>query len=67
MLYGLKTDDCVVTIYYDDNRKKGRSWNIELTDNKFIMFPSTCTYNLKNNQKDELNYVLTTTYILLEK
>ena len=67
LLYGLKTDDCVVTIYYDDNRKKGRSWNIELTDNKFIMFPSTCTYHLKNNQKDELNYVLTTTYILLEK
>ena len=30
LLYGVKTKNCFVTIYYDDNRRKGRSWDIEL-------------------------------------
>jgi hypothetical protein len=62
MLYGLKTEECSVRIYYDDNRGKGRSWDIDLTDNKFIMFPSTCMYHLQNNQTHNLNYVQTITY-----
>ena len=62
LLYGLKTDDCVVTIYYDDNRKKGRSWNIELTNNKFVMFPSINSYYITNKQKDSLNFIQTITY-----
>ena len=65
LLYGLKTDDCSVRIHYDDNRRKGRSWDIPLTDNKFIMFPSTCMYYLTNNQKDSLNFVQTITYELV--
>ena len=24
-------------IHYEDNRRKGKSWDIELTNNKFIM------------------------------
>jgi len=67
LLYGLKTNDCVVRVHYDNNRRKGRSWDINLTDNKFIMFPSTCMYYLKNNQKEELNYVQTITYTLIER
>ena len=62
MLYGVKVEDCFVRIYYDDNRRKGRSWDIKLKNNMFIMFPSTNTYYLTNNQKDSLNFVQTITY-----
>ena len=29
-LYGVKVKDCMVRIHYEDNRRKGRSWDIEL-------------------------------------
>ena len=61
-LYGVGVNNCMVKIYYDDNRRKGRTWDIELTNNKFVMFPSTNMYYLTNNQKDHLNFVLTTLY-----
>jgi len=61
-LYGVKVKDCMVRIHYEDNRRKGRSWDIELKDNMFIMFPSTNMYYLTNNQKDSLNFVQTITY-----
>lgn len=62
LLYGLKVKDCKVTIYYEDNRRKGRSWTIPLTDNKFVMFPSTNMYFIKNSQEDSLNFIQTITY-----
>ena len=62
LLYGLKTQDCTVSIQYDDNRRKGRKWNIPLEEDKFIMFPATNTYTITNNQKESLNFVLTITY-----
>jgi hypothetical protein len=62
MLYGVKVEGCMVRIYYDDNRRKGRSWDIELKNNMFIMFPSTNMYYITNNQKDSLNFVQTITY-----
>jgi hypothetical protein len=62
LLYGVRTEDCMVKIFYDDNRRKGRSWDIELQTNMFIMFPSTNMYYIKNNQKDSLNLIQTTTY-----
>ena len=62
LLYGVKVKNCMVRIHYEDNRRKGRSWNIELKNNMFIMFPSTNMYYITNNQKDQLNFVLTTTY-----
>ena len=62
LLYGVKTNNCFVRIFYDDNRRKGRSWDIELKDNMFIMFPSTNMYYLNNRQKDALNFVQTITY-----
>ena len=62
MLYGVKVKDCFVRIHYEDNRRKGRSWDIELKNNMFIMFPSTNMYYLTNNQKDLLNFVQTITY-----
>ena len=62
LLYGVNVKNCMVRIHYEDNRRKGRSWDIPLTNNKFIMFPSTCMYYLTNNQKDSLNFVQTITY-----
>ena len=62
LLYGVRVKNCFVRIHYEDNRRKGRSWDIELTNNKFIMFPSTNMYYLTNNQKDSLNFVQTITY-----
>ena len=61
-LYGINTVDCTVKIYYDDNRRKGRNWEIELKDNMFIMFPSTNLYFISNKQKDSLNFIQTITY-----
>jgi hypothetical protein len=52
----------MVRIYYDDNRRKGGSWDIELKNNMFIMFPSTNMYHITNNQKDSLNFIQTMTY-----
>ena len=62
MLYGVKVKDCFVRIHYEDNRRKGRSWDIELKNNMFIMFPSTNMYYITNTQKDSLNFVQTITY-----
>tara|TARA_R100001129_G_scaffold139491_1_gene100753 strand:- start:107 stop:610 length:504 start_codon:yes stop_codon:yes gene_type:complete len=61
-LYGVNVKDCSVRIHYDQNRRAGRSWDIPLTNNSFIMFPSTQMYYITNNQKDSLNFILTITY-----
>ena len=61
-LYGVNVKDCSVRIHYDQNRRSGRSWDIPLTNNSFVMFPSTQMYYITNNQKDSLNFILTTTY-----
>lgn len=62
LLYGVKVNKCFIRIHYDDNRRKGRSWDIELKDNMFVMFPSTNMYYITNNQKDSLNFIQTITY-----
>ena len=61
-LYGVNVKDCSVRIHYDQNRRAGRSWDISLANNDFIMFPSTQMYYITNNQKDSLNFILTITY-----
>ena len=62
LLYGVKVKDCMVRIHFEDNRRKGRSWDIPLKNNMFIMFPSTNMYYITNNQKDSLNFIQTITY-----
>ena len=64
MLYGVNVEknSCKVLIEYDDNRRKGRSWEIFLNDNDFIMFPSTQRYHVTTNKSEQLNFILTTTY-----
>jgi hypothetical protein len=62
MLYGVDLQNTDVRIYYDNNRRAGKSWDITLKNNKFIMFPSTLIYHISNNQKNKLNFILKTTY-----
>jgi|TARA_R110000803_G_scaffold129715_1_gene196923 hypothetical protein len=62
MLYAVDVKDCSIKIYYDDNRRKGRSWDIELKNNMFIMFPSTNMYYITNNHKNFVNIIHTITY-----
>jgi hypothetical protein len=64
MLYGVNVgkDSCKVFIEYDDNRRKGRSWEIPLNNNDFVMFPSTQRYYITANKSEQLNFILTTTY-----
>jgi hypothetical protein len=62
LLYGVNVKDCSVRIHYDQNRRAGRSWDISLKNNKFIMFPSTQMYYITNQQKDSLNFILTITH-----
>ena len=62
LLYGVNVKECIVRIHYDDNRRKGRSWDIPLKDNMFVLFPSTNMYYISNNQKNSLNFIQTITY-----
>ena len=62
LLYGVNVKDCSVRIHYDDNRRAGRSWDIPLKNNQFIIFPSMQMYYITNNQKDSLNSILTITH-----
>jgi hypothetical protein len=64
LLYGVKVqkDSCSIRIHYDDNRRKGRSWDIDLNNNTFVMFPSTLMYYISPNISKEMNFIQTITY-----
>ena len=62
VLYGVDVKDCLVKIYYEDNRRKGRSWDIKLINNMFIIFPSTNMYVINNEQKESMNFIQTILY-----
>jgi len=62
LLYGVNTVDCLVKIYYDNNRIKNLCEEVDLKQNLFVMFPSTCSYHIINNQKNNLNFIQTITY-----
>ena len=62
LLYGVNVKNCMVRIHYDNNRRKDRSWDIPLTDNSFVMFPSSQMYVISNTQKESLNFVQTITF-----
>jgi hypothetical protein len=63
-LYGVKIakDSCWIRIYFDDNRRAGRSWDIPLNNNSFVMFPSTQIYYISPNISNEVNFIQTITY-----
>lgn len=62
MLYGVGVEDCIVTILYDNNRKKQQYHDIPLIHNKYIIFPSSNMYFINNNQKNNLNIILKINY-----
>ena len=62
MLYGVKTQKCIVKIYYDDNRRKNKSKNFELKNNMFLIIPATNMYVISNEQKNSLNFIQTIFY-----
>jgi len=62
LLYGVQVKDCFIKIFYDDNRRKGKSWDIELKNNMFVMFPSNNMYIIGNNDSKDLNFIQTITY-----
>ena len=64
LLYGVEIDNktCEIVINYDDNRRKGRSWNINLENDKFIMFPASQSYYIKNVKNSYLNFIQTITF-----
>jgi len=64
LLYGVKIakKSCTIKIFYDDNRRKGRSWDIPIENNQFIMFPSTQLYCVLPNRSDESNFLQTINY-----
>jgi len=62
LVYGVKVNECFIKIFYDDNRRKGRSWDIKLENNMFVLFPSTNKYIILNKQKENLNFIQTITF-----
>jgi len=63
-IYGVDVakDSSELVIEYDDNRRKNGTWHIPLTDNQFIIFPSTQRYFISQNKGKQMNIFLTMTY-----
>lgn len=64
LLYGvkIKKDSCFIRIYYDNNRQKGKAWDMPINTNTFLIFPSTLKYVVSPNISDDINYIQTITY-----
>jgi hypothetical protein len=56
VIYALKTSPCNLTVYYDDNRRAGRSYKIDVRENEFYIFPSCLHYSITDNKSDQINY-----------
>jgi|TARA_R110000803_G_C11987305_1_gene321506 hypothetical protein len=59
MLYAAEVEDktCEVVIEYDDNRRAGKDWTILMENNRFIIFPSTQKFYIKNKNNSHLNFI----------
>ena len=65
MLYGVDITDpnSQIIFHYNDNRKKDREFRMPLKSNQFIIFPSTLSHTITKNKSEDLNTVLTISYI----
>ena len=65
MLYGVDITDpnSKIIFHYNDNRKKDREFTMPLKSNQFIIFPSTLSHTITKNKSEDLNTVLTISYI----
>lgn len=55
-------NSCQLTIEYDDNRRKGRSWHVNIKNDHFYAFPSVCKYFISENKSNKINVMLTINY-----
>jgi len=64
LLYGVNIDPktCKIVIDYDDNIRKGLKWEVDLENNKFVMFPASLKYFIKNKNNSSSNFLLTITF-----
>lgn len=64
LLYGVEIEPktCEIIINYDDNRRKGKTFNVNLENNKFVMFPASQNFYIKNNKNSYLNFIQTITF-----
>jgi hypothetical protein len=64
LLYGVEIDPntCTIEIHYDNNRRKGNTWSISLENNKFVMFPTSQSYYIKNIKNSYLNFIQIITF-----
>ena len=51
-----------VVIEYNDNRRAGKTWHIPLSNNHFVMFPSTQRFFITSNTSKQNNIILTSTF-----
>ena len=67
LLYGVEIDPstCKVEIYYDDNRRKGRSYIVNLENEEFILFPSSQIYCINNFKNSYLNFIQKINYFYI--
>ena len=56
VIYAFKTSPCHLIVYYDDNRRAGRSYKLDIKENEFYIFPSTLRYEITKNNSDNINY-----------
>ena len=59
MLYAAEVQDntCEVVIEYDDNRRTSKEWTILMENNRFIIFPSTERFTIKNKDNEYSNVI----------
>jgi hypothetical protein len=62
-LYGASIENCLINIHYDDNKNKGKEYKVQLKNNMFVIFSSSNYFDIINNQKNDLNYILNMTYV----
>ena len=64
LLYGVNIDPktCKIVIDYNDNVRKGLKWEVDLENNKFVMFPASLKYFIKNKNNFSSNFLLTITF-----
>ena len=62
--YGVEidSDSCNIIINYDDNRRKNLRHEIKLKTNEFIIFPSSMSYYIKNENNSYLNFIQSILY-----
>ena len=47
-----------VSLFYDDNRHKDKSWHVDIEKNKYIIFNSTIKYDISRNEEKENRFIL---------